>query len=147
MKSWHLVLTILFCFSQSSFAQIGSDKSTIDSMAQRPGASRLETVLGQKFEVHSVKLPSRLVRYYVANNKIFCETWSGLNHPDLSEALGPNYNEYKAEFSKSRKKGARSHVVSTSTIYVERHGMMGNVKGKACVLSYMPANVSLEEIK
>jgi hypothetical protein len=116
MKSWHLVLTILFCFSQSSFAQIGSDKSTIDSMAQRPGASRLETVLGQKFEVHSVKLPSRLVRYYVANNKIFCETWS-------------------------------SHVVSTSTIYVERHGMMGNVKGKACVLSYMPANVSLEEIK
>jgi hypothetical protein len=149
MKFNPLVFVVVLFSAQMAFAQLGADKSTIDQAALAPHAERLATQSSGKFEVHAIRQAKHNIKYFVTNDtgKIFCESWSGMKTPDLKTMLGEYNDEYVAAFLKAKRKGSRNSVVKTENVYVERHGMMRNIRGKACLLASKPTNVTFGEVQ
>jgi len=131
-----------------AFAALGGDAASVDAdVVKMKGQSRATPVSG--YTVNEITLPTgTVVREYVsAEGKVFAVTWKGPSVPDLEQTLGTYFATFKAAASVPH--GADHHhlTVRTSDLVLQTGGHMRAHVGKAYVMSLLPPNFSLDEIK
>ena len=102
------------------------------------------------YTIHEItRGDGEVIREYVTRaGKVFGVSWSGPAIPDLAQLLG----SYSAEFRNSLLAQPKSFGRSPAAVYnpdlvVETGGHMRAFRGRAYVMSLLPAGVSQETIK
>jgi hypothetical protein len=135
-------------FSAPAFAGLGGDASSVTAdTAKMKGEARSTPTGG--YTVNQITLPSGTVmnEYVSAEGKVFAVTWKGPWIPDLSQALGSYFEEYKAAASVAPHSGHHHLSVQQPDLVVMTGGHMRAWNGKAWVPSLLPPNFSVDEIK
>jgi hypothetical protein len=98
--------------------------------------------------VSQITLPSGTVvnEYVSAEGKVFAVTWKGPVVPNLSQALGTYFAEFKAA-AQAPHAGHHHLSVQQTDLVVTTGGHMRHVYGKAYVPGLLPPNLSLDAIK
>ncbi len=100
------------------------------------------------FSLHEITAADgTVVRQYASpSGVIFGVSWSGPFVPDLSQLLGPYFQEYRqAAQSAVRRHGPL--FVRTNRLVVEAGGHMRSFHGRAYVPGLVPATVSAEAVR
>lgn len=134
--------------SSTAFAGLGGDASSVTTDAAKLKAQARSTPAGG-YTVSQMTLPSGTVvnEYVSAEGKVFAVTWKGAAVPDLSQALGSYFAEYKAAAAATPHSGHHHLSVQESDLVVTTGGHMRAWTGVAYVPSLLPPNFSLSEIK
>ena len=133
--------------SLPALAALGGDAASIDTdVAKMKAQKRATAVAG--YTVSEITLPSgTVVREYVSSEgKVFAVTWSGMVPPDLQQTLGTYYPSVKAAAATGH--AGRHHLtVRQNDLVVSTGGHARSWKGRAYVLSLLPPNFPIDEIK
>jgi hypothetical protein len=134
--------------SSPAFAGLGGDASSITTDAAKMRGQASSTPAGG-YTVSQITLPSGTVlnEYVSAEGKVFAVTWKGAAFPDLSQALGAYFAEYKAAAAATPHSGHHHLTVQDSDLVVTTSGHMRAWRGVAYVPSLLPPNFSLGGIK
>jgi hypothetical protein len=110
--------------------------------------AQLRTTAVAGYTVHEIQTPANtVVREYVsASGKVFAVSWRGPLQPDFRQALGRYFDEYNSAASSPRV-GRRHLNIEGTDLVVNSHGHMRAFYGNAYVLSLLPANFSVADIK
>lgn len=132
-----------------AFAALGGDATSVDAdVVKMKVQSRTATPVSG-YTVSELTLPSgTVVREYIsAGGKVFAVTWEGPTLPSLQQTLGSYFETMKAAASVPH--GADHHHLSvrTSDLVLQTAGHMRAHVGKAYLLSLLPPNFSLDELK
>lgn len=131
-----------------AFAGLGGDAASVDAdIAKMKGQARATPVAG--YTMSEITLPSGTVvhEFVSAEGKVFAVSWKGMAVPDLSQTLGTYFAEYKAAATASPHASHHNLTVQQPDLVVRTGGHMRNWYGQAYVLSLLPPNFSLDEIK
>jgi hypothetical protein len=135
-------------FSAPAFAGLGGDASSVTAdTAKMKGEARSTPTGG--YTVNQITLPSGTVmnEYVSAEGKVFAVTWKGAVVPNLTQALGSYFEEYKAAIAVTPHEGHNHLTVRQPDLVVMTGGHMRYWNGKAYVPSLLPPNFSLDDIK
>ena len=131
-----------------AFAGLGGDAASVDAdVAKMKGQARATPVAG--YTMSEITLPSGTVvhEFISAGGKVFAVSWRGVAIPDLSQTLGTYFAEYKAAATATPHASHHNLTVQQPDLVVRTGGHMRNWYGQAYVLSLLPPNFSLDEIK
>jgi len=131
-----------------AFAGLGGDAASVDAdIAKMKGQARATPVAG--YTMSEITLPSGTVvhEFVSAGGKVFAVSWTGMAVPDLSQTLGTYFAEYKAAAKATPHAGHHNLTVQQPDLVVRTGGHMRNWYGQAYVLSLLPPNFSLDDIK
>jgi hypothetical protein len=131
-----------------AFAGLGGDAASVDAdVAKMKGQARATPVAG--YTMSEITLPSGTVvhEFISAGGKVFAVSWRGMAIPDLSQTLGTYFAEYKAAATATPHASHHNLTVQQPDLVVRTGGHMRNWYGQAYVLSLLPPNFSLDEIK
>jgi hypothetical protein len=131
-----------------AFAGLGGDAASVDAdIAKMKGQARATPVAG--YTMSEITLPSGTVvhEFVSAEGKVFAVSWKGMAVPDLSQTLGTYFAEYKAAATATPHASHHNLTVQQPDLVVRTGGHMRNWYGQAYVLSLLPPNFSLDEIK
>jgi hypothetical protein len=129
-------------------AGLGGDAASVDAdVAKMKGQARATPVAG--YTMSEITLPSGTVvhEFISAEGKVFAVSWRGMAVPDLSQTLGAYFAEYKAAATATPHASHHNLTVQQSDLVVRTGGHMRNWYGQAYVLSLLPPNFSLDDIK
>jgi hypothetical protein len=128
-------------------ATLGEDATSVENDRVRMKA-QLRTTAVAGYTVHEIQTPANtVVREYVsASGKVFAVSWRGPLQPDFRQALGRYFDEYNSAASSPRV-GRRHLNIEGTDLVVNSHGHMRAFYGNAYVLSLLPANFSVADIK
>jgi hypothetical protein len=129
-------------------AGLGGDAASVDAdVVKMKGQARATPVAG--YTMSEITLPSGTVvhEFVSAEGKVFAVSWKGMAVPDLSQTLGTYFAEYKAAATATPHAGHHNLTVQQTDLVVRTGGHMRNWYGQAYVLSLLPPNFSLDEIK
>jgi hypothetical protein len=129
-------------------AGLGGDAASVDAdVAKMKGQARATPVAG--YTMSEITLPSGTVvhEFISAEGKVFAVSWRGMAVPDLSQTLGTYFAEYKAAATAMPHASHHNLTVQQSDLVVRTGGHMRNWYGQAYVLSLLPPNFSLDDIK
>ncbi len=153
MKSLNLLILIcalsLLFSSQNSFATLGEQESSVQSEKSLVKAHHIK-LQTQNFTTHELTIDGNTVKEFVSSNGIvFAVSWSGQNHPDLSQLFGSYYEEFALADTNLSKPHSKNHPphVQTSKIAVHRWGHMNDIHGLAYIPKLLPAGVDLASLK
>ena len=131
-----------------AFAGLGGDAASVDAdVAKMKGQARATPVAG--YTMSEITLPSGTVvhEFVSSEGKVFAVSWKGMAVPDLSQTLGTYFAEYKAAAAATPHASHHNLTVQQPDLVVRTGGHMRNWYGQAYVLSLLPPNFSLDEIK
>jgi hypothetical protein len=131
-----------------AFAGLGGDAASVDAdIAKMKGQARATPVAG--YTMSEITLPSGTVvhEFVSAEGKVFAVSWKGMAVPDLSQTLGTYFAEYKAAATATPHASHHNLTVQQPDLVVRTGGHMRNWYGQAYVLSLLPPNFSLDDIK
>ena len=131
-----------------AFAGLGGDAASVDAdIAKMKGQARATPVAG--YTMSEITLPSGTVvhEFVSAEGKVFAVSWKGMAVPDLSQTLGTYFAEYKAAATATPHASHHNMTVQQPDLVVRTGGHMRNWYGQAYVLSLLPPNFSLDDIK
>lgn len=131
-----------------AFAGLGGDAASVEAdVAKMKGQARATPVAG--YTMSEITLPSgTVVREFVsAEGKVFAVSWKGMAVPDLSQTLGTYFAEYKAAATATPHASHHNLTVQQPDLVVRTGGHMRSWHGQAYVLSLLPPNFSLDDIK
>ena len=129
-------------------AGLGGDAASVDAdVAKMKGQARVTPVAG--YTMSEITLPSGTVvhEFISAEGKVFAVSWRGMAVPDLSQTLGTYFTEYKAAATATPHASHHNLTVQQPDLVVRTGGHMRKWYGQAYVLSLLPPNFSLDEIK
>ena len=131
-----------------AFAGLGGDAASVEAdIAKMKGQARATPVAG--YTMSEITLPSGTVvhEFISAGGKVFAVSWRGMAVPDLSQTLGTYFAEYKAAATATPHASHHNLTVQQPDLVVRTGGHMRNWYGQAYVLSLLPPNFSLDDIK
>jgi Protein of unknown function (DUF2844) len=131
-----------------AFAGLGGDAASVDAdVVKMKGQARATPVAG--YTMSEITLPSGTVvhEFVSSEGKVFAVSWKGMAVPDLSQTLGTYFAEYKAAAAATPHASHHNLTVQQPDLVVRTGGHMRNWYGQAYVLSLLPPNFSLDEIK
>lgn len=131
-----------------AFAGLGGDAASVEAdVAKMKGQARATPVAG--YTMSEITLPSGTVvhEFVSSEGKVFAVSWKGMAVPDLSQTLGTYFAEYKAAATATPHAGHHNLTVQQPDLVVRTGGHMRNWYGQAYVLSLLPPNFSLDDIK
>jgi hypothetical protein len=129
-------------------AGLGGDAASVDAdVAKMKGQARATPIAG--YTMSEITLPSGTVvhEFISSEGKVFAVSWRGMAVPDLSQTLGTYFAEYKAAATATPHASHHNLTVQQPDLVVRTGGHMRNWYGQAYVLSLLPPNFSLDEIK
>jgi Protein of unknown function (DUF2844) len=129
-------------------AGLGGDAASVDAdVAKMKGQARATPAAG--YTMSEITLPSGTVvhEFISAEGKVFAVSWRGMAVPDLSQTLGTYFAEYKAAATATPHASHHNLTVQQTDLVVRTGGHMRNWYGQAYVLSLLPPNFSLDDIK
>ena len=129
-------------------AGLGGDAASVDAdVVKMKGQARATPVAG--YTMSEITLPSGTVvhEFVSAAGKVFAVSWKGMAVPDLSQTLGTYFAEYKTAATATPHASHHNLTVQQPDLVVRTGGHMRNWYGQAYVLSLLPPNFSLDEIK
>jgi hypothetical protein len=132
-----------------AFASLGGDATSVDTDVVKMKAQAHAATPAAGYTVSQITLPSgTVVREYIsAEGKVFAVTWSGPAVPDLRQTLGTYFDTMKAAASVPHGGDHHHLTVTTSDLVLQTGGHMRAYSGKAYVLSLLPPNFPLDELK
>ena len=131
-----------------AFAGLGGDAASVETdVVKMKGQARATPVAG--YTMSEITLPSGTVvhEFVSAEGKVFAVSWKGMAVPDLSQTLGTYFAEYKAAATATPHASHHTLTVQQPDLVVRTGGHMRNWYGQAYVLSLLPPNFSLDDIK
>ncbi|MDB6010352.1 MAG: hypothetical protein JWL65_2602 [Gammaproteobacteria bacterium] len=131
-----------------AFAGLGGDAASVAAdVAKMKGQARATPVAG--YTMSEITLPSGTVvhEFVSSEGKVFAVSWKGMAVPDLSQTLGTYFAEYKAAATATPHASHHNLTVQQTDLVVRTGGHMRNWYGQAYVLSLLPPNFSLDDIK
>jgi hypothetical protein len=131
-----------------AFAGLGGDAASVDAdVAKMKGQARATPVAG--YTMSEITLPSGTVvhEFVSSEGKVLAVSWKGMAVPDLSQTLGTYFAEYKAAATATPHASHHNLTVQQSDLVVRTGGHMRNWYGQAYVVSLLPPNFSLDDIK
>ena len=131
-----------------AFAGLGGDAASVEAdIAKMKGQARATPVAG--YTMSEITLPSGTVvhEFVSSEGKVFAVSWKGMAVPDLSQTLGTYFAEYKAAAAATPHAGHHNLTVQQPDLVVRTGGHMRHWYGQAYVLSLLPPNFSLDDIK
>ena len=129
-------------------AGLGGDAASVDAdVAKMKGQARATPVAG--YTMSEITLPSGTVvhEFVSSEGKVFAVSWKGVAVPDLSQTLGTYFSEYKTAATATPHASHHNLTVQQPDLVVRTGGHMRNWYGQAYVLSLLPPNFSLDDIK
>jgi hypothetical protein len=129
-------------------AGLGGDAASVDAdVVKMKAQARTTPVAG--YTMSEITLPSGTVvhEFVSAGGKVFAVSWKGMAVPDLSQTLGTYFTEYKAAATATPHASHHNLTVQQTDLVVRTGGHMRNWYGQAYVLSLLPPNFSLDDIK
>ena len=142
------VVLLTAVLTHPALAGLGGDALSIDADAQRmKGQTRSSAVAGCT-ESH-ITLPSGTVvnEYVSSEGKVFAVTWEGAAMPDLSQTLGIYFTQYRAAAALTPHSGHNHLAVRQQDLVVLTGGHMRAWVGKAYLVSLLPPNLPVDDIK
>jgi hypothetical protein len=127
---------------------LGIALATVEAdVAKMKGQARATPVAG--YTMSEITLPSGTVvhEFVSSEGKVFAVSWRGMAVPDLSQTLGTYFTEYKVAARTAPHASHHNLTVQQTDLVVRTGGHMRNWYGQAYVLSLLPPNFSLDEIK
>jgi hypothetical protein len=131
-----------------AFAGLGGDAASVAAdVAKMKGQARATPVAG--YTMSEITLPSGTVvhEFVSSEGKVFAVSWKGMAVPDLSQTLGTYFAEYNAAATATPHASHHNLTVQQTDLVVRTGGHMRNWYGQAYVLSLLPPNFSLDDIK
>jgi hypothetical protein len=139
----------LFGSAGPVMAQLGGDESALPAEAANAKMTLLPAVDHARYKVHEMVDGTgqiRLRQFADPKGKIFAIAWDGRFKPDLSQAMGLYFDEYKKALADGGRVRSR-HDVASSDLVVRQFGHMRHFMGVAYLPARIPADVGMDEIK
>ncbi len=142
-----LVVSMVVLAVRPSWAALGEPLDSV-ALDQQRLHGQLRSSVRDGYSVHEITAEDgTLVRQFASPaGMVFGVTWRGPFLPDLSQLLGPYFQEYQ----RAARPTVRRHgptVVRTDRLVVETGGHVRALHGRAWVPGLMPAGVSAEAVR
>lgn len=141
------VLLMSLVLSQSAFATLGGDLSSIRADQVHLKASTQIVAARQLYSVQEMRTSSgtQIRQYFSPGGTVFAVTWQG-NAPDLEQLLGPYFDQYVSAANAQHSRRGRGVHIDDGDLVIDTAGHMRFVIGRAYLRSKMPQGVTGDEI-
>jgi hypothetical protein len=154
-----LVVLLLMSQCASSYAALGSTptdfangKTAVKarSLAAAGGTGATANTAGTAYNVNETTLDNgTVVREYVgsSNGSVFAVSWDGPFMPDLRTLLGSHFTTLTTAAAARPKAGHSQLSVKDGDVVIVSGGHMRAYKGRAWIVSALPAGVGTDDIE
>ena len=148
MRAAFGVVLSMAILTPPALAALGGEALSVDAdVARMKGQARSSAVAG--YTVCQITLPSGTVvnEYVSSEGKVFAVTWKGAVVPDLNQTLGTYFPQYQAAAALTAHAGHNHLAVRQQDLVVLTGGHMRAWVGKAYLMSLLPANFPVDDLK
>ncbi len=130
-----------------AFATLGEDAATVENdRVQMKAQVRTTSVAGYTVQVIQDSAGTTVREYVAASGKVFAVAWNGPLLPSFQQMLGKYFADYSSG-ANSPHVGRRHLTIQRADLVVNSNGRMRAFYGNAYVLSLLPPNFSVDDIK
>jgi len=134
---------------QTARASLGGDIASVGEDAA--ALSGTDAVTAQRdFDLHVVTTATgmRVTEYVDQRGRVFAVSWTGPVQPDLHVLLGTHYAAFAAALAAQPAYPAQGMLrVATPELIVENGGHMRAISGRACIPAWLPAGMTVADVR
>ncbi|HUK52047.1 MAG TPA: DUF2844 domain-containing protein [Candidatus Binatia bacterium] len=130
-------------FATSAWATLGQKYDSVKADQQRM-AGELRSQQFSNYTVHEISQPDgHLVREYVSPaGVVFGVVWDGPTMPNLSQLLGPYFDQLQKAIPTSGPRRRGPLYVQTGALVVSSGGHLGSFHGRAYLINLIPTGLT-----